>query len=146
LPQSAALCARKGMSKYLVSVFLLLTSVNVFAVNDFKCTIKDAVNLEADGSLNHKSYLVSGYIGKEFVVNRQTGIITGANITNTMSGKMPAVYDYLPNENGYKAVTHYKPNNIIDYLQINQYADKPEKPFFYKGAFGTMVSGTCVVY
>ena len=134
------------MSKYLASVLVMLISLEVFAVNDFKCTIKDAVNLEDNGTLNHKSNIVAGYLDKEFVVNRQTGIITGANIANTMSGKMPVVYDYLPNENGYKAVTHYKPNNTIDYLQINQYADTVEKPFFYKGAFGTMVSGTCVVY
>lgn len=134
------------MSKCLASVLIMLISVDVFAVNDFKCTIKGAVNLEDNGTLNHLSNIVTGYLGKEFVVNRQTGIITGANITNTMSGKMPVVYDYLPNENGYKAVTHYKPNNTIDYLQINQYAETGEKPFFYKGAFGTMVSGTCVVY
>lgn len=134
------------MSKYLTSVLILLFSADVFAVNDFKCTIKDAVNLEADGTLNHNSNIVVGYIGKEFVVNRQTGVITGANLINTMSGKLPAVYDYLPNENGYKVITHYKPNNTIDYLQINQYSDKTEKPFFYKGAFGTVLSGTCVAY
>lgn len=134
------------MSKYLTLVLITLLSAKVFAINDFKCTIKDAVNLEYDGTLNHKSNIVTGYLGKEFVVNRQTGIITGANITNTMSGKLPIVYNYLPNENAYQAVTHYKPNNTIDYLKINQYSEKAEKPFFYKGAFGTMVTGTCVVY
>ena len=59
---------------------------------------------------------------------------------------MPSVYDYLPTENGYKAVTIYKPNNTVDYLQINQYSENKEKPFFFKGAFGTMVSGICTAY
>jgi len=134
------------MKSILLVVLLIFFSGTCFAFNDFKCVIKDAVHLEKDGTLNHKSNLVAGYLGKEFVVNRQTGVITGAGICNTMSGQMPSVYDYLPEENGYKAVTYYKPNNTIDYLQINQYVDGKEKPFFFRGAFSTMVSGTCVRY
>ena len=130
------------MKKIIIFVAVIFSG-NVSAFYDFKCTIKDAVNLESDGSLNHRSHLVEWYIGKEFTVNRSTGVITGARLNNSMSGKMPTVYDYLPEENGYKAVTLYKPNNTIDYLQINQYVESEEKPFFYKGAFGTMVSGTC---
>ncbi len=127
-------------------IVLFLASIQSYAINDFKCTIKDAVRLEDNGTLNHKSNIVTGYLGKEFVVNRSTGLITGAGISNNMSGQMPSVYDYLPNENGFKAVTRYKPNNTIDYLQINQYTEGNKKPFFFKGAFGTMVSGTCTVY
>ena len=116
------------------------------AFNDFKCTIKDAVHLEENGTLNHETDIVAGYLGREFVVNRKTGLITGAGITNSMSGQMPTVFDYLPQENGYKSVTLNKPNNTVDYLQINQYSENKEKPFFFKGAFGTMLSGTCVIY
>jgi hypothetical protein len=28
----------------------------------------------------------------------------------------------------------------------NQYSKNSEKPFFFKGAFGTMLSGTCIKY
>lgn len=135
----------KNMRKIMAAI-LLIVSFPSFASGNFKCTIKDAVNLEDDGILNHKSHLVTYYLGKEFVVNRQTGIITGEVINNTMSGQMPTVYDYLPEENGYKSVNIYKPNNTVDYLQINQYIQNKEKPFFFKGAFGTMVSGTCIDY
>tara|TARA_R100000656_G_scaffold71141_1_gene53342 strand:- start:838 stop:1242 length:405 start_codon:yes stop_codon:yes gene_type:complete len=134
------------MKNIILILFFSLLSFSAYAVNDFKCTVKDAVNLENNGTLNHKSDLVSGYLGKEFVVNRRTGVITGAGISNVMSGKMPTVYDYLPNENGYKVVTLYTPNNTIDYLQINQYSNGKEKPFFFKGTFGEMLSGTCVVF
>jgi hypothetical protein len=127
-------------------VILLFASGTSIAFNDFRCTIKDAIYLESNGTLNHKSHIVTWYLGKEFVVNRGTGLITGARIINNMSGQMPSVYDYLPEENGYKAVTLYKPNNTIDYLQINQYAEGKLKPFFFKGAFGIMVSGTCTGY
>jgi hypothetical protein len=73
-----------------------MLSSGAHALNDFKCSIKDAVDLEDDGTLNHRSNTVSGYSGKEFVVNRQTGIITGADLMNTMSGQMPTAYDYVP--------------------------------------------------
>ena len=129
------------MTKY-IAILLLAFSGSAFG--NFKCTIKDAVNLEKNGLLNHQSYLATKDLGKEFVVNRGTGLITGAGIVNNMSGQMPTVYDYLPQENGYKAVTIYKPNNTVDYLQINLFAEAKEKPFFYMGAWGTMVSGTCV--
>lgn len=52
---------------------LLFISNTSFASNDFRCTIKDAVDLASDGTLNHKSNVVTGYLGKEFVVNRSTG-------------------------------------------------------------------------
>lgn len=132
-----------------IKVILILTyvlSCTAFASSNFKCTIKDAVYLENDGFLNHESNVVIRYIGKEFTVNRSNGVITGANLNNTMSGQMPIVYDYLPEENGFKAVTHYKPNNTVDYLQINQYVEGSEKPFFFREAFGIMVSGLCIKY
>lgn len=132
--------------KIVFFIVLILFSGVCSAFDNFKCTIKDAIYLEDNGTLNHKSHIVEWYLGKEFVVNRTTGLITGARIINNMSGQMPSVYDYLPEENGYKAVTLYKPNNTMDYLQINQFSKNTEKPFFFKGAFGTMVSGTCINY
>lgn len=143
---SGAFMQGRTMRDLILTFFLVTFTLESYAFNDFKCTIKDMVHLEDNGTLNHKSNIVAEYLGREFVVNRQTGIITGANILNTMGGKMPSVYDYLPEENGYKAVTHYKPNNTFDYLQINQYSSKTEKPFFFKGAFGKMFSGTCVIF
>ena len=131
------------MKKYIV---ILLLAFSGTAFGNFKCIIKDAVHLEGTGLLNHQSHLATMDLGKEFVVNRGTGLITGAGIVNNMSGQMPTVYDYLPQENGYKAVTIYKPNNTVDYLQINLFVEAKEKPFFFKGAWGTMASGTCVIY
>ncbi|MFL0802401.1 MAG: hypothetical protein K6L81_01700 [Agarilytica sp.] len=128
-------------------LLILLAASNVaVAFSDFKCVVKDSIYLENDGSLNHKTNLATAYIGKEFTVNRSSGLISGGGLTNSMSGIMPSVYDYRPKDNGYKAVTHYKPNNTIDYLQINQFTEGNEKPFFFKGAFGTMVSGICRAY
>ena len=85
-------------------------------------------------------------LGKEFVVNRKTGEMIGSGFTNTMSGQMPTVYDYLPQENGYKAITVYEPNNTVDFLKIIEYAKGSEKPFLYSGAWGTIASGVCEYY
>lgn len=80
----------------------------------FRCTIKDAINLESDGTLNPKSNVVAEYLGKEFVVNHSTGLITGAGIINNSSGQMPSVYDRSPMQNAFRTATQYKPNHKID--------------------------------
>ena len=134
------------MNKVAILIAALLTSSECLALRDFKCTVLDSVVLSSEGLLDKKSDLASNYIGKEFVVNRSTGQISGSGFTNTMSGQQPQVFEYLPEENAFKAITVYSPNYTVDYLQINTYAESAEKPFFYKGAFGTMVSGTCAYY
>lgn len=130
--------------RYITLATLVVASFPSLAFNDFKCTIKDAVHLEDNGTLNHKSDFVEWYFGKEFVVNRITGLITGALLSNTMSGKMPTVLDNLPNEYSFRAITVY--THQVDYLEIKQFVGAKEKPFFFTSAFGTMVSGTCLKY
>ena len=134
------------MKIILTTIFLFFVSSHCLASNNFKCLVKDAVSLESNGLLSREPKVAKSNIGKEFIVNRVTGHITGSGYTNTMSGQQPLVYDYLPSENGYKAITIYKPNHTVDYLQINEYVEGKEKPFFYKGAWGEMVSGVCVYY
>ena len=124
----------------------LLIAVNCNASGDFKCIVKESFTLENNGKLSTETSVAKSKINKEFIVNRQTGQMTGSSFINTMSGQMPTVYDYLPSENGYKAITIYKPNNTIDYLQINEYSEGKEKPFLYKGAWGEIVTGVCVTY
>ena len=133
--------------KYVI-IFLgtLLSTVNCYASNNFKCVVKGSFTLEKNGKLSAETDVAKSNMNKEFVVNRITGQITGGGFVNTMSGQMPTVLDYLPKENGYKAITIYKPNPTVDYLQINEYVEGKEKPFFYKGAWGSMVSGICTYY
>ena len=121
-------------------------SVGASASKNFKCTVLDAVTFGKDGTLSHSTAVAKSKIGEEFTVNRQSGQITGGGLVNTMSGQMPVVYNYLPNENGYKAITIYKPNQTVDYLQINEYIEGDKKPFFYKEAWGTTLSGLCTYY
>ena len=127
-------------------VISLLLSMPTYALHDFKCIVLDAFTLGENGKVNQSSNVAKKALGKEFTVNRQTGQITGGGFINTMSGQMPKVFDHLPSENGYKAITIYNPNFTVDYLQINEFVESPEKPFIYKGAWGTTVTGLCAYY
>lgn len=134
------------MQHVIIFLCTFLFTLNCNASNNFKCVVKDSVTLEKNGKLSAETNVAKSNQNKEFVVNRSTGQITGSGFINTMSGQMPVVYDYLPNENGYKAITVYKPNSTVDYLQINEYVEGNKKPFFYKSAWGSMVSGLCTYY
>lgn len=126
---------------------LILMPTCAFAVNDFKCTVKTAVSLEKDGQFKPDSLEAKMYIGREFVVERSTGRITGGDFNNHMSGVQPTVYDYLPTENSYKAITIYKPNGAIDLLKIDEYEKGKLKPFIFKPALGrSIMGGTCTYY
>jgi hypothetical protein len=93
-----------------------------------------------------RAHLAKSTLGKEYTVNRQTGQITVGGFVNTMSDQIPQVFDYLSSENGYKAITIYTPNFTVDYLQINEYKESTKKPFVYKGAWGTVITGLCTYY
>jgi len=131
-----------------ISIFILfgLFSASALASNDFKCSVLDAYTLGDNGKIIQSSNVAKSALGKEFTVNRQTGQITGGGFVNTMSGQMPKVLDHLPSENGYKAITIYKPNFTVDYLQINEHLNVAKKPFIYKGAWGTTVTGLCTYF
>lgn len=134
------------MEKITLILVMVFFSMTASASKNFKCTVLDAVTFGKDGTLSHSTAVAKSKIGEEFTVNRQSGQITGGGLVNTMSGEMPVVYNYLPNENGYKAITIYKPNQTVDYLQINEYLEGRKKPFFYKEAWGTTLSGLCTYY
>ncbi len=131
--------------KRILFIALLSISFKSYAFNDFECTVKEVYKLTDAGLLTPGKGFVTPDVGSKFVVNRQSGQITGKKITNTMSGYMPTVYNHLPSENSYSALTVYKPNYTIDLLQIQEHVKSNIKPFIYKGAFGEVVTGTCTI-
>ena len=119
--------------------------MQAYAVNDFKCTVKEVYKIKESGLLKPEAGFVTPDVGEEFTVNRQSGQITGKKIMNTMSGVMPTVYSHSPTENSYTAITIYKPNYTVDLLQIHEHVKTKAKPFIYKGAFGEVVTGLCAI-
>lgn len=66
---------------------------------------------------------------------------------NNMSGQAPKVFDtHKPKDNSYKAITIYQPNHTVDYLEIHEYVKGEKKPFLYKAAWGSIVTGVCSYY
>lgn len=125
---------------------LYVVSQGSFAA-DFKCKVISSVKLEKNGMLSSTNTVAVTELGKEFMVNRLTGIMSGAGFVNNMSGVTPTVYNYLKSEgNSYSAITIYKPNHTIDYLEIHEWVKSIEKPFLYKGAWGELVTGLCEYY
>lgn len=127
---------------FLLSV-LSIFACSAFGRGDFRCTVKESLRLGDSGTLVSGTEVAKKNLEKEFIVDRETGRMSGGGFTNHMSGENPTVYDYKPDENGYKAITIYEPNHTVDYLKIKEYVDGEEKPFIYLGAWGEIVSGTC---
>lgn len=141
-----ALSERKNMKNINIAV-LFLAFFNQQAFADFKCQVKESMTLADNGVMEKSSNVAKMNNGKEFTVNRSTGIITGGGFINSMSGRAPEVLDaYDPSQNSYKAITIYKPNYTVDYLEINEYVKGEKKPFIFKAAWGSIVTGVCVYY
>ena len=132
--------------KTLLALSLFSTSTSIFA-NDFKCKVLNSVELLENGTLSSSTNFAKKQLGKEFTVNRLTGVISSSTYVNNMGGQMPTVYNYTYSEgNSYSAITIYKPHYTIDHLSIKEWVDSNQKPFFYKGAWGESVSGLCEYY
>ena len=116
-------------------------------MNDFKCTVKEVYKLEDIGLLYPSEGFVTPKLESEFIVNRLSGQITAKRINNTMSGYMPKVYNSgLPKAKAYLAITLYPMHSTVDLLEIHYSGASKNKRFIYKGAFGDVITGLCIVF
>lgn len=142
----------KRMNALLViSLFSTCTSI---AANDFKCRVTDSVKLlesgkmSESGNMSYSGKTAMHELGKEFTVNRLSGVMTGSGFENNKFGEKPAVYNYTPKYNNiYSVITISKPSNTINYLEIQEWVDGPQKPFLFRGGWTfQLVSGLCEYY
>jgi hypothetical protein len=120
-------------------------SFQSYALPNFKCKVVQAYTLENDGTLSQNSNVAEMFLNKEFVVERATGKMIG-ELSNHGAGGQPKVYNYLPKENGFKAITVFSPMPAVSYLQINECEEGDKYPFIFKDMWDGIVSGTCVYY
>ncbi len=129
------------------SIFLLIVNSSaLFAGDDYKCVIERLYFArEIEGDL--KSSYETHYLGKEFAVERRSGVTSGAlknSFVNT-----PIVVDYGSPENGYKVVNYMKleegagAGTNIYALNILEYKEGPKKPFVFL-INSEVFFGTCV--
>jgi hypothetical protein len=111
-----------------VALLALAGATNAWAAEDFRCTIESTVAV--------KEKLINRiFIGKQFTVERRTGLMAGA-LKNSYVTE-PQVIDYGSTENSYKVVATMRKEqgagvgSSIYALTINEYEESYRKPFIF---------------
>lgn len=112
----------------LLAMAALLGASNAWALSDYRCTVERSVSA-SDVSLGHL------YIGKQFTVERKTGLMAGALKNSYFTD--PQVIDYGDSGNSYKVVTTMRKDqgagagSSIFALTIMEFKEGERKPFIY---------------
>jgi hypothetical protein len=83
----------------------------------------------------------AGRIGLSFVVNRDTGEITG-DVGNNATYETNTVVFTPPNNRFHVVSISHGPNRSVNFLSIQDWAAGPKKPFLLVES-GSVYSGTC---
>ena len=111
-----------------------LTTSGAVAASDYRCTVARRLAVAPELSAVQKAQ-ESHYIGKQFTVERRTGIMAGV-LKNTYLTK-PQVIDAGSSENSFKVVTTLRREegvgngSNIYALTINEYDKSIQKPFVF---------------
>jgi hypothetical protein len=132
----------KPYNKIMTIKIMLVLSVMAAAVmssaalagNDYRCTIERVIDSIED---NSSSITVKKkmYIGKEFTVDRRTGVMAGA-LKNAYLTE-PRVIDSGSNENSFKAVTAMRKDQGVGAgsnlfaIVVKEYSESSKKPFVF---------------
>lgn len=120
------------MKAWVGMVALVAATTNAWASSDYLCTIERAVS--AQQSESHAKY-TQMYIGKQFTVERQTGLMAGALKNSYVTA--PQVISYGSTGESFKAVTTMRKDqgagagSNIYALTIDEYQEGPVKPFIF---------------
>lgn len=116
------------MRSWIAALVALIGAVNASASVDYRCKIERVV-AASEGKYNQM------YIGKQFSVDRQTGLMIGALKNSYVTD--PQVIDHGSPETSFKVVTTMRKDqgagagSNIYALTINEFQDGPRKPFIF---------------
>jgi len=120
---------------FVLSIALLAIGLEAWAVGpDYKCKIERLSFASGDSGNSYETYKEL-YLGKEFTVNRESGVMVGG-LKNSYVTR-PQVIDFGSTENSYKAVTTMKmeqgtgAGSNIYALNIEEFESGPKKPFVF---------------
>jgi hypothetical protein len=111
-----------------IALLTLAETTNAWAATDYRCTIENTVAAK-DKPINRI------YVGKQFTVERQTGLMSGA-LKNSYATD-PQIIDQGSTENSYKVVTTMRKDqgagvgSSMYALTINEYDESDRKPFIF---------------
>ncbi len=122
-------------------LFLIIVSIKSYAgFDEFQCTVKHSVLVDQQGRLidqqRHQTL-----IDRVFRVNKNTGAITGAFVTDGVKTQ-PSIIDYGSEGQPFKVLIPYYPETTVDFLLIHSYVDNPKKPFTFL-TLDSIFTGLC---
>lgn len=119
----------------LATASLLLSGLAV-AGDDYRCTILRIEHSHADKAAVVE-LLRKTYVGKQFTVERRTGVMAGALKNSYVTA--PQVIDSGSKDNSFKAVTTMRRDqgagagSTVYVLVVDEFVDTPKKPFVFLG-------------
>ena len=129
-------------------VAALLLTVGIAADSrageDYRCTIERYSSAEGDSAPTYKM-LQGSFVGKQFTVDRSSGITVGA-LKNSVDSK-PQVVDRGSKDNSFKVVSaasadEFLPGSIVSALNVMEFVAGGKKPFNFMINDGVFF-GTC---
>jgi len=107
----------------------------------YECAIKTEYRLNDGGVITSVPRDVASSLGERFMVDRRTGRITGVGTDNKVAKEFRVIQQGDASHTF--AVTSTYWGGTTDYLQVNEFAPTPEKPFLlvFKGFW--INGGTC---
>ena len=127
-------------------VFFPLPHLYAQTPPDYMCTIVDLAEARDDGRIGSTGWtdrVADELVGTSFLVDRQSGRMTGSVLRNDNAFGTPQIVDHGSSEQAYKVVTVYQPRATLDYLRVEEHVDGPVKPFLFLNG-RQLVTGTCI--
>ena len=129
----------------LLAIIFLVPNLTDAGQLAYKCEILSELKLSANGTLRTEAGY-DFYIGKVFHVDRKSGVLLGANLTNSGYEKID-VLDPGSDEMSFKvvwmsAIVGNTGGRNVRYLEVREFEKKFEKPFILVTS-GTVLTGTC---
>jgi hypothetical protein len=119
--------------RFLVSVTLCLIASSAYSASDYRCVVARRISAGQE-SVDVQKMQENIYIGKEFTVERQTGLMAG--ILKFSSFTKPQIIDSGSTDNSFKVISSVRANEglggtIIYALTINEYERSDKKAFAF---------------
>jgi hypothetical protein len=133
------------MNALLLGLFLLMTFLAptslIAGPYDFKCVTTTASILNDEGVLESDKEFQS--LSKPFVVDRETGRVTGGLLDN--GGTQILLVDKGSSQQSFKVHAHTSTRVVhAMYLQINEFVSGPRKPFMgIRSPNSVVITGIC---
>ena len=128
------------------TVAMMLPQANAQVFKDYRCKIERVATPEATPN-SILDFQIKNYVGKEFTVERRTGMMAGA-LKNSYITR-PEVIDFGSDENSYKVVTTLRREQGVGrgsnvyVLVVSEYKRGAAKPFTFVDN-DEVYFGTCV--